>query len=175
MRTLTRKATVTVAATATVLATAGVGAAAFTLPADFPLTPAPTETAQTAKGNVASSGTFFFQYEAERAAGAAENEATGFFAGRATSPVGDVLNFAGPITCLYNLGNRTALFYPINNSQPELVAEFGAGVFIYVKHDGAGNATAFNFVAAPVSSTDGCYPIVPELFPATGTATATGG
>lgn len=170
MNKLTRKAAVYAAAASTVLATAGAGLA-FS-PADL-VAPQPVK-AQTASGKVTSNDAFFIEFQAKRAKGAKETQATGFFSGEAKLGGTRLLKFSGPITCLNVQGSSVGFFYPVTSSDPAVVGMLGAGVFIYIDTDGRGNATSFSFLPAPTVKTDGCAPLLAPV-PASGKTVLTGG
>ena len=170
MERFSRKAAVCAVVATTVLGTAG-ASLAFS-PTDL-LAPQPVK-AQSAKGKVTSNDAFFIEFQAKRAKGAKETQATGFFSGEAKLGGTRLLKFSGPITCLNVQGSSVGFFYPVTSSDPAVVGMLGAGVFIYVDTDGKGNARSFSFLPAPTAKTDGCAPL-PAPVPASGKVVLTGG
>lgn len=170
MRQISRKATTYALAATTVLAGATVASAA-----GLDSLRSPTTSAQSASGDLSTPGVLtHIVFKAHRAKGADETQATGHFTGRLAVAGSKVLEFGGPITCLYVKGNSVGFFYPVTESDPAFVRSLGAGVFIYVDTDGRGHGTAMNFLPVPAGTTAGCYPL-PGLAPVTGRAAVKGG
>lgn len=128
--------------------------------------------AETAVADV-SSGPFHVQIQAQRAAGAPANAATGFFQAHGAIAGLNLLSVAGPVTCLDVRGNRMGLFYPITSSDPALFARLHSGVFVTIQLSRTGKAQLLGFLPAPVSSTKSCAPGLAPLPITGGSATLT--
>lgn len=126
--------------------------------------------AQSASADDVKTGPFGMTFDAQRAEGAPATAATGSFEGRMDLGMESLVTVRGTVTCLDVRGNQMGLFYPIEESAPEVLGQLDIlGIFVYMTVDGNGNATAASFLPVPLSEAPACDP-VPALLPAQGSA-----
>jgi hypothetical protein len=165
--TRTQKATLFMAATAAVIVIA-----LSSVPAGGSGAETPSSPAETINANVVS-GPASIQVQAQRAANAPPDSATGEFTAHISLGPLKVLTLQGPVTCLDVRGDQAGLFYPITSSSPALFSDLHSGVFIYLSIDASGKPRMEGFLPVPLASTTSCPPGLALLPVTSGTATLT--
>lgn len=89
-------------------------------------TATPSSPAEAITANVVS-GPANIQVQAERAANAAPDSASGEFSAHISLGPLNLLTLQGPVTCLDVRGNQAGLFYPITSSSPALFSDLHSG------------------------------------------------
>ena len=122
--------------------------------------------AETLSGNF-SYPPFSIQVNAQRAAGAPANAATGSFTGSLSFGGAKAGDFMGPVTCLDVEGNSAGLFYPVKSSSPSVIASLPFGVLVTVTRTSTGQPSGVTFVPVPETQVSSCAPMSLVLFPIT--------
>ncbi len=154
-------------------ATAAVIAIAFSsVPAGGSGAETPSSPAETINANFLS-GPAGIQVQAQRAANAPPDSATGEFTAHISLGPLNVLTLQGPVTCLDVRGDQAGLFYPITSSSPAVFSDLHSGVFIYLSLSASGKPRMTGFLPVPLASTTSCPPGLALLPVTSGTATLT--